>query len=257
VKVLILGEGVIGTLYGAYLSAAGKNVCVLSHGPRTDEMAVRGLCARDALEGVRTDGRGSVPDIGGEYDIVLMAVRRGQLASVCAGPASLAGKPAIIFFGNNPAGRSALPASVPGHVYFGFPGIGVLAGFRPAAGVVMALASFSCCGRFRSPLYADDVDLRNRLFAPRSGGSRRRRAAIFRSAQLADERVGRQGRGDPDAGDGGERAVGAGDDRADVELGELRKVGGKPGNAQQHGGQCGQADGGCAALVSQSAAGWG
>ena len=35
----------------------------------------------------------------------------------------------MIFFGNNPAGRLAIPADVPGHVYLGFPGIGgVMAG---------------------------------------------------------------------------------------------------------------------------------
>jgi 2-dehydropantoate 2-reductase len=130
VKMLIVGAGVIGTVYGAHLSAAGNNVCVLSHGPRTDEAAIRYLSARDALEGVRTDGGASiVPDASGAYDIVLVAVRRDQLASACAGLAALAGKPAIIFFGNNPAGRSVLPGNLPGLVYLGFPGIGgVLAG---------------------------------------------------------------------------------------------------------------------------------
>jgi 2-dehydropantoate 2-reductase len=125
VKMLIVGAGVIGTVYGAHLSAAGNNVCVLSHGPRTDEAAIRYLSARDALEGVRTDGGASiVPDASGAYDIVLVAVRRDQLASACAGLAALAGKPAIIFFGNNPAGRSVLPGNLPGLVYLGFPGIG-------------------------------------------------------------------------------------------------------------------------------------
>ena len=124
-KMLIVGAGVIGTVYGAHLAAAGNGVCVLSHGPRTDEVAIGGLCARNAQGGTRTDaGAAVVPDACGVYDIVLVAVRRDQLASACARLAALAGKPAIVFFGNNPAGRSAILGNVPGDVYLGFPGIG-------------------------------------------------------------------------------------------------------------------------------------
>ena len=65
-----------------------------------------------------------VPDAGGDYDVVLVAVRRDQLASACAGLAVLAGKPTVVFFGNNPAGRAATPGDVPGNVYLGFPGVG-------------------------------------------------------------------------------------------------------------------------------------
>ena len=36
--VLIVGAGVIGTVYGAHLGAAGHAVSVLSHPPRTGEM---------------------------------------------------------------------------------------------------------------------------------------------------------------------------------------------------------------------------
>ncbi len=127
---LIVGAGVIGTVYGAHLAAAGNKVSVLSHPPRTDEVAAGGLCARDVLGGGRVDADASVvPDAGGDYDVVLVAVRRDQLASACAGLAILAGKPAVVFFGNNPAGRLAVPGDVPGDVYLGFPGVGgVMAG---------------------------------------------------------------------------------------------------------------------------------
>ena len=40
-RVLIAGAGVIGTEYGAHLGAAGHAVSVLSHPPRTDEIAAR------------------------------------------------------------------------------------------------------------------------------------------------------------------------------------------------------------------------
>jgi 2-dehydropantoate 2-reductase len=124
-KVLVVGAGVIGTVYGAHLAAAGCAVGVLSHGPRTDEVAARGLSARDVLSGGRADAETAVvPDASGEYDVVLVAVRRDQLASACAGLAVLAGKPAIVFFGNNPAGRAAITGDLPGDVYLGFPGVG-------------------------------------------------------------------------------------------------------------------------------------
>jgi 2-dehydropantoate 2-reductase len=125
VKVLIVGAGVIGTVYGAQLAAAGALVTVLSHGPRTDGVAATGLSARDVLSGVQADARPAVvPDASGEFDVVLVAVRREQLASACAALGNLAGRPAIVFFGNNPAGRSYLPGNLPGDVYLGFPGVG-------------------------------------------------------------------------------------------------------------------------------------
>ena len=127
---LIVGAGVIGTVYGAHGAAAGIQVSVLSHGPRTDEVAARGMCARDVLGGGRVDVETDVvPDASGHYDVVLVAVRRDQLASACAGLTVLAGKPAVVFFGNNPAGLAAIPGDLPGDAYLGFPGVGgVMAG---------------------------------------------------------------------------------------------------------------------------------
>jgi 2-dehydropantoate 2-reductase len=129
-KMLIVGAGVIGTVYGAHLAAAGNQVSVLSHGPRTGEVATGGMCARDVLGGARIDvGTSVVPDAAGDYDVVLVAVRRDQLASACAELAVLAGKPAVVFFGNNPAGLAAIPGDLPGDAYLGFPGVGgVMAG---------------------------------------------------------------------------------------------------------------------------------
>jgi hypothetical protein len=53
-----------------------------------------------------------------------VAVRRDQLASACARLTGLAGKPALVFFGNNPAGRSAITGEMPGDTYLGFPDVG-------------------------------------------------------------------------------------------------------------------------------------
>ena len=121
-KMLIVGTGVIGTVYGAHLAAAGTHISVLSHGRRTDDVAAGGLCARDVIGGGRVEVETDVvPDASGDYDVVLVAVRRDQLASACAGLAVLAGEPAVVFFGNNPAGLAAIPGDLPGNVYLGFP----------------------------------------------------------------------------------------------------------------------------------------
>jgi 2-dehydropantoate 2-reductase len=124
-EMLIVGAGVIGTVYGAHLAAAGHKISVLSHEPRTGEVAAGGLSARDVMSGQRAEAEAAVvTDARGPYDVVLVAVRRDQLASACAGLAVLAGRPAIVFFGNNPAGRSAIASDIAGDVYLGFPGVG-------------------------------------------------------------------------------------------------------------------------------------
>ena len=124
-KVLVVGAGVVGTVYAAHLAAVGNAVSVLRHGPRTDEVAAGGLRAREVTGGGLVEaGAAVVTEASGNYDIVLVAVRRDQLASACAGLTGLAGEPAVLFLGNNPGGRAAVPAGLPGAVYLGFPGIG-------------------------------------------------------------------------------------------------------------------------------------
>ena len=42
-RVLTVGSGVIGTVYGARLAAGGHAVSVLRHSPRTDQVAAGGM----------------------------------------------------------------------------------------------------------------------------------------------------------------------------------------------------------------------
>ncbi len=125
-RVLIAGAGVIGTVYGAHLAGAGHAVSVLSHPPRTEDVARNGLVAHDVLEGSRAAARVSVvPDAAGTpFDLVLVAVRSDQLAAACARLTGLTGSPAVVFFGNNPGGRAAISGQVHGDVMLGFPGVG-------------------------------------------------------------------------------------------------------------------------------------
>lgn len=87
----------------AHLAATGNAVSVLSHPPRTVEIASGGLAARDVPGETRTEAEAAVvPDASGEYDIVKVAIRPDQLTSACAKLAALAGRPAVVFFGNYP-----------------------------------------------------------------------------------------------------------------------------------------------------------
>jgi 2-dehydropantoate 2-reductase len=124
-KILIVGAGVIGTVYGANLAAAGDTVSVLAHGARTDDVARNGLRARDVSDGrVVTAVVHTVPDPGTDaYDLVLVAVTRDQFFAACAPLTALVGAPTILLLGNS-TGREALPRSVRGRVCLGFPGVG-------------------------------------------------------------------------------------------------------------------------------------
>jgi ketopantoate reductase len=84
VKVLIVGAGVIGTVYGAHLAAAGNTVSVLSHGGRTDEIAAGGLSARDVAGGEHARPETAVvPDASGE----MRALGHDMAARITASPA--------------------------------------------------------------------------------------------------------------------------------------------------------------------------
>jgi ketopantoate reductase len=125
-KVLLIGAGVIGTVYGSHLSADGHLVSVLTHGAHTDRIALCGLAATDLATGVQTVAPVVVLDqaSGVSCDLVLIAVRADQLASAAGSLHGLAGQPALLFFGNNPSGHAGLPAGLPGPVQLGFPGVG-------------------------------------------------------------------------------------------------------------------------------------
>jgi len=126
VKVLVVGAGVIGTVYGAHIGAAGHTVDVLGHPPRTDQIGAQGMAARDVLaDSIVVTRAQVVPSSAADrYDLVLVAVRCDQLAQASTELTPLEGSPTVLFFGNNPGGRSALPRLAAGAVKLGFPGVG-------------------------------------------------------------------------------------------------------------------------------------
>jgi 2-dehydropantoate 2-reductase len=125
-NVLIVGAGVIGTIYGAQLGTAGHGISVLAHGDRTGSIAARGLHARDVTSGAETQAPARVIRSAGEADadVVLVALRRDHLHSAAGALAEVTPDALVLFMGNNPAGRSGLPSVSDAPVALGFPGVG-------------------------------------------------------------------------------------------------------------------------------------
>jgi 2-dehydropantoate 2-reductase len=124
--VLIVGAGVIGTVYGAHLGSAGHGISVLAHGDRTNVIAAQGLLARDVSSGVETHAPARVVASAAttDVDVVLVALRRDHLLSAAGALAEVTPDALVLFMGNNPAGRSGLPTGSGARVALGFPGVG-------------------------------------------------------------------------------------------------------------------------------------
>ncbi len=125
-NILIVGAGVIGTVYGAHLGAAGNRISVLAHGDRTDAITARGLHARDVTTGVESRAPARVVGGPGEpaIDVVLVALRQDHLHGAAAALAEVPPDALVLFMGNNSAGRSGLPIESGTRVALGFPGVG-------------------------------------------------------------------------------------------------------------------------------------
>jgi 2-dehydropantoate 2-reductase len=125
VKILIIGAGVVGTIYGAHLGAGGHAVSVLAHGARTADVAREGLVARDVVAGVTVRSPAAVVDRADQgADLVLVALRRDDLELVAPALTDLPGRPLVLLFGNNPRGRRGGADEARGPARLGFPGVG-------------------------------------------------------------------------------------------------------------------------------------
>jgi len=124
--VLLIGSGVIGSIYGGQVALAGHRLWVLAHGEREHEIAKHGIRLRDADAGASETAPVKLAQTAAEreYDLVLVAVQAAQLASTFPALRTLRGAPHVVFFGNNPEGHAAIPGDIPGSVELAFPGVG-------------------------------------------------------------------------------------------------------------------------------------
>ena len=124
-RVLVIGAGVVGSVYAGRLADAGHDVTVMARGDRLDNLRRLGLRLKSAGAGesrpvvTLVDG---VPDTA--LDLVLIAVRREQ-AMLAANEAARSSAVAALFFGNFAGMVANLGASVGiDRALAGFPGVG-------------------------------------------------------------------------------------------------------------------------------------
>ena len=120
---LIYGAGNIGCLYAARLARAGEDVAVLARGARAERIREAGIVLEDARTSERTTTSVRVVgQLGGEFDVVLVALPKPAIAAVLPALATDA-TPSVVFFGNNAAGPDAMIDALGiDRVLLGFPG---------------------------------------------------------------------------------------------------------------------------------------
>lgn len=127
-KILVVGAGVIGSIYAAKLAQAGHQVTVLARAGRAREIREGGLVLEDAASGRRsatsvTPIEHLVPSC--TYELTMVAVRRDQVEaslSILRGHQALG---AVLFLSNlSSLGRAVVEELGPERVLLGLPGYG-------------------------------------------------------------------------------------------------------------------------------------
>jgi 2-dehydropantoate 2-reductase len=119
-RVLVVGAGVIGSIYAASLLEAGHTVTVCARGRRLAELRSGGLVLQDAATGRCTTHEMdavATPD-GVACDLVIVAVRRDQMVSAAR---QLADTEAGVMFFGNAVGLTQTLAAAGNPTMFGFP----------------------------------------------------------------------------------------------------------------------------------------
>jgi len=122
-RILVVGAGVIGSVYAARLLEAGHTVTVCARGRRLGELRDGGLILQDAETSRRTahEVRAVATPDGVGCDLVLVAVRRDQMV----GAVPLANMDAdVMFFGNAAGLTKTLTGAIGKRTLFGFPAAG-------------------------------------------------------------------------------------------------------------------------------------
>ncbi len=126
-RILVIGAGVIGSVYSARLAAAGHDVAVLARGGRRAQLARDGVRLRSP-EAELTARPGLVPEGGPlpEADLILVTVRSTQLDAVL-GLVAASGCPAVAFLQHLGAGVQDVQEVVGRErTILAFPGVGGL-----------------------------------------------------------------------------------------------------------------------------------
>lgn len=127
-RILMLGVGVIGSVYAGHLSDAGHEVTLVARGRRFAELQTSGLVLQDARTGHRTTFRlpvlATVDDQQRDFDVVFVAVRREQLATAVSSLTSSGVSGDVVLFGNAAGLTQELTSELGSRALVGFPAAG-------------------------------------------------------------------------------------------------------------------------------------
>jgi 2-dehydropantoate 2-reductase len=127
VRILVLGAGVIGSVYAGKLLQAGHDVVLLARGRRLADLQSHGLVLENAETGSRTAQRVapvSEPAPEDRFDLVLVPVRAEQLDGVLAVLTGMMDGSDVLFFGNTGNRGPELTTALGERALFGFPAAG-------------------------------------------------------------------------------------------------------------------------------------
>jgi 2-dehydropantoate 2-reductase len=127
VRILVVGAGVIGSIYAGKLLEAGHEVVLLARGRRLSDLQAHGLVLEDAESGQRTKvsmPAFSEPAAGDRYDLVLVPVRTEQLAGTFSILLGMSDASDVLFFGNTVGQQAEVVAAIGKRALFGFPSAG-------------------------------------------------------------------------------------------------------------------------------------
>lgn len=127
-KILVLGAGVLGSLYAARLQTAGNDVTILARGERAEQIQQHGIILENDQTGERSITTLRVIetlDPTEPFAFTLVIVRKNQLPSVLPILAASHATPNILFMVNNAAGpQEMIDALGQERILLGFPGAG-------------------------------------------------------------------------------------------------------------------------------------
>jgi 2-dehydropantoate 2-reductase len=126
-RIVVVGPGVIGSIYGGLLARSGHDVTLVARGQRLADLRTHGLVLEDADSGQRTEI--SLPVVAevspdDHYDLVLVPVRSEQFASTLPMISGMGDGSDVLMFGNTTGHQSQLAAALDERALFGFPDAG-------------------------------------------------------------------------------------------------------------------------------------
>jgi 2-dehydropantoate 2-reductase len=126
-RIVVVGPGVIGSIYGGLLARSGHDVTLVARGQRLADLRTHGLVLEEADSGQRTEISLPVldelsPD--DRYDLVLVPVRSEQFASTLPMINGMGGGSDVLMFGNTTGRQTELVTAVGERTLFGFPAAG-------------------------------------------------------------------------------------------------------------------------------------